>query len=61
MDKKGRRKVHRMLGETNPSTKLTKKQAEEIRKASGFHKDIAKKFGVSKQLVSAIKRNEIWK
>jgi hypothetical protein len=61
MHAKGRHRGWHPVGEMNPAAKLTAKKARQIRAASGLQKDIAVRFGVSKSLVSAIKRGEIWK
>lgn len=40
--------------------KLNMELANSIRDMPGKHSDIAKRFGVTRPLISAIKRNEIW-
>jgi len=41
--------------------KLTESNVREIRTAHGLHREIAETFGVSRPLVSAIKRGDVWK
>lgn len=60
MDKKGRRGIWHPAGERNPSVKITKEVAAEIKSAQGMQKEIAKQYGVSKSLVSAIKCGVAW-
>lgn len=60
MDSKGRRRNWHPRGMRNPAAILTEAKVIAIRSASGMNKDIAVEFGVSKSLVSAIKRREVW-
>lgn len=46
-------------GSRLPHSKLTPQQIEEIRDASGFHKEIAAQYGVCRQRVSQIKSGVI--
>jgi hypothetical protein len=48
------------VGERIAQHKLTAAQVIEIRAASGFHHDIAERFGVSREQISRIKRRENW-
>jgi len=48
-------------GERNGRAKLTWCQVKEIRASSKMHKELASLYGVSAFVISAIKRNEIWK
>lgn len=48
-------------GENHGAAKITKENALEIYQARGRQKDIGMMFGVSQQLVSAIKTRRIWK
>ena len=50
-----------MPGEANPSAKLTTTIVGEIRKDSRPGWVIAKEYGVSKSLIGAIRRREIWR
>ncbi len=47
-------------GERHGVSKLTEAQIGEIRAAPGLHKDIAAKFGISRQHVGAIKNGVVW-
>jgi len=47
-------------GEHNPSAKLTAEQVKEIRANKSKHRDIAKKYGISKRYVSKIKTFRTW-
>lgn len=58
MVRKGRAKG--LKGEAHPGVKLTKEQVQEIRSIGGLNKDVAIQYGVSKSLISAIRRNEAW-
>lgn len=55
---KGRAVGHR--GEAHPMAKLTLSKVAEIRKIRLTNAEIAKLFGVSKSLIGAIKRGEVW-
>lgn len=50
-----------LLGEKNGHAKLTKKDIISIRQMDGFHRDIAKMFGVSRGCISHVKRRSTWK
>ena len=62
-DKKERNrgKTCNRRGENNTQAKLTRKQVEEIRKDKRIHREIAKDYNVSRQLIGKIKNNEIWR
>lgn len=47
-------------GERNGFSKLTEKQVLEIRAASGFHRQIASRYGIGATQVGRIKRREEW-
>jgi hypothetical protein len=51
------------LGEGNPASKLTADNVQEIRKLRGvvFQHDLAKRFGVSRHLISAVHRKLVWR
>ena len=49
-----------LKGEALPQTKLTEDEVLEIRAAPGLQREIAKRFGVSRQLVGYIKLRQIW-
>lgn len=59
MIRKGRCRTGR--GERHWKAKLTRAAVERIRAATGSLKQIAAEHGVSFQLVSQVKRGEIWK
>ena len=61
MDTKGRRGDSRVFGPRNASTKLTEWQARTIKHSREKCVLLALKFGVTPQLVSLIKRNEVWR
>ena len=48
-------------GERNGRAKLTWEKVRKIRSSSETNKDLAKLYGVSAFVISAIKRNKIWK
>lgn len=58
-DAKGRQA--RQRGETNGKAKLTEAQVLAIRAAPGLLREIASDFGVTQQVISQIKRREIWR
>ena len=59
--KKGRAFIPLLRGEQHPMHKLTKLQAEEIRRAPGSQRAIGRKFGICQFVVCAIKNNKLWK
>lgn len=59
MASKGRSRVS--LGQNNPNVKLTEKEVLSIREDGRTQKEIAEEYNVSRQLVGAIKRNELWR
>ena len=60
MYRKGRNNNVGLKGEMNGSSKLTDAEVLAIREEPGKVRDIAKKYGVSKSLISVIKRREGW-
>lgn len=63
MMSKGRFVSYDKSGERNPSAKLTREQAMEVRRRAlaGEHQGlIASAYGVSSKLVSEIKRGRVW-
>lgn len=58
MVSKGR--ANRAHGERAGSSKLTERQVREIRSASAPHSEIAAQYGISRPLVSRIKRRLKW-
>lgn len=61
MDRKGRGRRNGKTGEANAKAKLTETIAMAIFKAEGPHPRIAKQYGISASLVSAIKLKQRWK
>lgn len=63
-DASGKGRLHRpeTKGEANGNAKLTRATVEEIRAAAGttLQRDLAARYGVSKSLISAIVRREVW-
>lgn len=62
---KGRRRVTPptppgFKGEAHPCARLTEEQVNAIRAATGTHKDIADRFGVSRQHVGSIRGGKKW-
>ena len=47
-------------GERNPNVKLTTADVIAIREVDGLHRDIARRYGVSRALVSMIRSRELW-
>jgi hypothetical protein len=60
MDAKGRRRTWHPTGELNPAAKLSRDQVVEIRRSKLSGREVAKAFGVSQQLVSAIHCKQVW-
>lgn len=64
-NKKGRARGGSHVGENNPTAKLTKHQAAEIRRRYIFRKVtsrmLSKEFGVSNQTIINIVHNRVWK
>lgn len=50
-----------LLGEKNGQAKLTEKDIISIRQMDGFHREIAKMFGVSRGCISHVKRRSTWR
>lgn len=48
-------------GEKSGNAKLTNLQVQQIREAAGTQTEIAKRFGVSQQLVSRIRLKDCWR
>lgn len=59
-DMKDRGRSNKLSGERHPLHKLTEDEAIAIRSEPGFYSDIAKKYGVSKHTVNAIKQGRLW-
>lgn len=59
-DRNFKGRAARMQGEAHPGAKLTLAKVAEIRKIRMTNEEIARKFGVSKSLIGAIKRGEVW-
>ncbi len=60
---RGRSGAHKSFGASNPATKLSESAVREIRSELDIGKtqaSIAKKYGVSQNLISCIKRRTIW-
>lgn len=64
-DKKMRGRNPGLKGELSPKAKLTWEQVREMRilysKGNISHRELAKKFGISNRMVSAIIRKDCWK
>jgi hypothetical protein len=54
-------KLRQPHGPRNGHAKLTVKQVRAIRAASGTHRDIGARYGVTQPLVSMIRSRRIWK
>jgi len=61
MINKGRGKQPGLKGVDHGQAKLTEAQVREIRIATGTHRAIAYRYGISRQQVSRIKRGETWR
>jgi hypothetical protein len=48
-------------GESHPLAKLTKRQVDEIRQASGTLREISEQYGIGMSQVSAIRKGKGWK
>ena len=48
------------LGSNSPSAKLTEAQVREIRAATGTHASLARKYGVTPEMISIIRRRLAW-
>lgn len=59
-DMKAKGRQPKMHGQRNGSAKLSPAQVREILSAQGFHREIAKAFGVSASTVSLIKSGKRW-
>lgn len=57
-ERKGRTSRHFLgrVGESHPGARLTQARAEEIRATPGSHRELAKRFGVSRATIGTIKR-----
>lgn len=60
MVRKGRHRPISLPRETNPNTKLSTANVEEIRSSGDTNKALAKKFGVGATHISAIRRGKSW-
>ena len=58
---KGRNRFSRNKGERNPGAKLTRQQAEAIRRSGAKQVVLAEQYSVTFQMISRIKRNKAWK
>jgi DNA-binding CsgD family transcriptional regulator len=58
---KGRLRPPRLHGSAHPRAKLTEEQVIAIRSKTGSHREIAARYGVSRETVSQILRGQIWK
>lgn len=58
---KGRNRASRNKGTKNPSVKITESDVLEIRSSTMKQIELAKKFGVTFQMISRIKLNKAWK
>lgn len=58
--RKGRAVGPKLLGESNPSAKLTREKVERIRSSKDTQRILAERYGVSQVLIGKIKRYEIW-
>jgi len=61
MDKKGRRVSAPPKGSSHWNAKLSAKQIVEIRSMSGSNAEIAKKFGVTRQNISIVRKGKGWR
>lgn len=50
-----------LRGERHPRAKLTKAQVVAIRRATGLHREIATRFGISRTQVCQIRRHLYWR
>lgn len=50
----------RRLGETNPNHRLTAAQVLEIYASKSIHRETARRYGVSRQTVAAIRTGQRW-
>jgi len=48
-------------GRAHKGYKLTAEQVREIRSAPGLHRDLAKRYGVHRVMIGAIKRQKVWR
>lgn len=51
----------RQIGSKNNAAKLTEEAVLEIRSSNLPQKELAKKFGVHRALISLVKKNKVWK
>lgn len=61
MDAKGRRRTKATQGSAHPKSKLTEAKVKAIRVSSAMGKDLAKKYGVSQTIISAVRKGHIWR
>ena len=50
-----------LTGEEHPGAKLTQAKVDEIRASDESNRELGRRYGVDHTLISAIKRNKIWK
>lgn len=60
MDMKHKDRYTKLHGESHGSAKITEAQAIDILHSGGLHREIAKRHGVSRMLVTAIKNGRLW-
>ena len=61
MDAKGRRRSNPPKGSMHPKSKLTEAAVRAIRRSSAMGVELARKYGVSQTIISAIRGGHIWK
>jgi HNH endonuclease len=61
MDAKGRRRSNPPKGSTNPNAKLTEASVRAIRRSSVMGVVLARKYGVSQTIISAVRRGLTWR
>ncbi len=61
MKAKGRQRGPSMKGTTNPNAKLTDNAVRAIRRSSAMGVDLARRYGVSQMVISAIRNGKSWK
>lgn len=59
-DRVAKNRSYRAAGEDSPAAKLKNGDIIKIRSMSGSHRDVAKKFGVSKSLIGHIRNRDLW-
>ena len=61
MDAKGRRRTKPTRGTSHPKSKLTDDAVRHIRTSSEMGRDLARKYGVSQTIISAVRHGHTWK